>query len=191
MSIEYSGFNDEAGDVLRMAGQLAQDDGQEFISSLYILRALLKHKRNQACRVLVQMGHTEQTILPALVVSTTDTPETATSLMPWPKKVIDLAVQTAREWKDVRAGTEHLLMGLLAEGDCLAAIKLKGLLVTAERAKVIIFELRKNPTPTASPAATDQEFRENLWHILEDLQATFENMGAILKDLAASLEPKQ
>lgn len=45
-----------------------------------------------------------------------------------------------------------------------------------------------SPNPPTSPALTDQEFRENLGHILADLEAAYENFGAILQDLREALQ---
>jgi len=56
-----------------------------------------------------------------------------TGLAPRAKYVIDLAVDEARRWNHNYVGTEHLLFGLVREGEGIAARTLKAMGASQER----------------------------------------------------------
>ncbi len=168
MTIDYGGFNKEAGDVLRLANQLARDAKQEYITSLCLLEAVLKHPENQARRVLAQMGHTPESILPTLAIPTATDSEDEDCA----KRIITGAQKNA--------GTEDILLRML-NIDCLAGKKLNGLLINAERVKTIIFTLRTNPTP-ASSADIAQTLGEELAYIQAHICTATQNLLGLFED---------
>ena len=72
------------------------------------------------------------------------------TLTPRAKRVIDLAYDEARNLNNNYIGTEHLLLGLIREGDGLAGRVLAKLGVELERARREVMALQDNETQTKS-----------------------------------------
>src|SRR5205823_2445433 len=81
-------------------------------------------------------------------------------LTPRTKKVIELAVDEARRMGHHYIGTEHLLLGLIREGEGIAAGVLESLGVNLERARGTVMQtlasrgaMTEEAAPSASPPA--------------------------------------
>src|SRR6185436_7818307 len=72
------------------------------------------------------------------------------TLTPRAKRVIDLAYDEARNLNNNYIGTEHLLLGLIREGDGLAGRVLAKLGVELEKARREVMALQDNETQTKS-----------------------------------------
>jgi ATP-dependent Clp protease ATP-binding subunit ClpC len=72
------------------------------------------------------------------------------TLTPRAKRVIDLAYDEARNLNNNYIGTEHLLLGLIREGDGLAGRVLAKLGVELEKARREVMTLQDNETQTKS-----------------------------------------
>src|SRR6185436_16619218 len=70
------------------------------------------------------------------------------TLTPRAKRVIDLAYDEARNLNNNYIGTEHLLLGLIREGDGLAGRVLAKLGVELERARREVMALQDNEAPS-------------------------------------------
>src|SRR5437773_1081971 len=68
-------------------------------------------------------------------------------LTPRAKRVIDLAYEEARQLNNNYIGTEHLLLGLIREGDGLAARVLGRLGVDLERCRRLVERIQEGTTP--------------------------------------------
>jgi ATP-dependent Clp protease ATP-binding subunit ClpC len=76
------------------------------------------------------------------------------SLTPRAKRVIDLAYDEARNLNNNYIGTEHLLLGLIREGDGLAGRVLAKLGVELERARREVMSLQDNESQTKSSGSS-------------------------------------
>ena len=80
------------------------------------------------------------------------------SLTPRAKKVIELAVEEARRLNHNYIGTEHLLLGLVREGEGIAAGVLESLGVNLEKVRAQVIQV-VNQSGAAAPAEGKQQSR--------------------------------
>ena len=80
------------------------------------------------------------------------------SLTPRAKKVIELAVEEARRLNHNYIGTEHLLLGLVREGEGIAAGVLESLGVNLEKVRAQVIQV-VNQSGTTAPAEGKQQSR--------------------------------
>lgn len=73
-------------------------------------------------------------------------------LTPRSKKALDLAYKEAQQLKNSYIGTEHILLGLIREGDGLAGRVLAGLGVTVERARREVVQWQGGTALPPAPA---------------------------------------
>ena len=125
--------------AMTLAHQEALRRGDDYIGTEHLLLGLLSEEEGIAARVLRSCGvELEQTrVAVDRIVGLRASPVTdkrALNLMPRMKKVLDLADQEAQRLRQRFTGTEHLLLGLLREGEGVAADILCGQGVTFGRA---------------------------------------------------------
>jgi hypothetical protein len=121
----YERFTDRARKVMQLANQEAQRFNHEYIGTEHILLGLIKEGSGVAANVLKNLDldlrkvrlEVEKTIWssPDRVIMG-KLPQT-----PRAKKVIEYALEQARDLKHNYVGTEHLLLGLLREEEGVAA----------------------------------------------------------------------
>lgn len=138
-------FTERSKKVLRLAREEAGRLNHEYIGTEHILLGLLAEGKGVAAAVLKNLaGSLERvrTAVEAVVQSGppgTELPERML-LTPRAKRTLDAAGETARQWGHNYVGTEHLLAGLLREGEGVAARVLAGLGLRPERVHQAIFE---------------------------------------------------
>jgi ATP-dependent Clp protease ATP-binding subunit ClpA len=115
----YETFTDRARKVMRLAHQEAQILSRDHIDTEHILLGLIKEASGVAAFVLKHFGFNllEVRLEVARVVEC-DTDEPRTGKLPQTplvKKVIEHAIEEARNLKHNYVGTEHLLLGLLRQ----------------------------------------------------------------------------
>ncbi|MBM3837873.1 MAG: hypothetical protein FJ398_07885 [Verrucomicrobia bacterium] len=135
--------------VLEMARKEAERFNHNFIGTEHVLLGLIKLGQGVAVNVLRQAGldlEKVRTEVEALVGTGPDQ-KTVGSIpyTPRVKKVLSLAAKEAKALHHTYVGTEHLLLGLLAEGDGVAARVLQNMGVdTDQTRKRILLELDPN-----------------------------------------------
>lgn len=119
----FDRFTEKAAEALNLAMKSAGDMGHNYIGSEHILLGLLKEGSGVAAKVLEKAGvgaDQIETIIEQLVGRGEPFEVSAQDLTPRGKRVIELAYLEARNMGHNYVGTEHLLMGLLREGDSVA-----------------------------------------------------------------------
>ncbi len=122
-------FTQRAQAALRLAQETSAQLGHGYVGSEHLLMGLLKEGQGVASKVLGQTGLDHQTVEAALTrLVGVGAPGGAPSqgLTPRCKKIIELAIAEANRLGHHYVGTEHLLMGLLREGDGVGARVLTG-----------------------------------------------------------------
>ncbi len=141
MASRFDKFSERARRVLTLAQEEAQRLNHNYIGTEHILLGLVKEEDGVAARVLVNMGVSLGKMRSAVeyVVGPGERPAaSATGLTARAKRVIELAIDEARQLGHAYIGTEHLLLGLLREGDGVAAGVLDSFNITLERARAEI-----------------------------------------------------
>ena len=122
-------FTLRAQAALRLAQEASVQLGHGYVGSEHLLLGLLKEGQGVASKVLKQAGlenETIQTAIARLVGVGAPGGLPSQGLTPRCKKIIELAISESNRLGHHYVGTEHLLMGLLREGDGVAARILTG-----------------------------------------------------------------
>mgnify|MGYP006091517927 FL=1 len=135
MPSRFEKFSERARKVLALAQEEAQRFNHSYIGTEHILLGLSRESEGIASRVLDTLGIDGKRIRSAVefIVGQGDHPDREDiGLTDRAKKVIELAVDEARKLNHHYIGTEHILVGILREGDGVAAGVLENLGATLE-----------------------------------------------------------
>ncbi len=148
----FDRFTNRARQVIIIARKEADRFNHNYIGTEHLLLGLIKLGQGVAVNVLRKMGLDFETIRLEVEKAVGSGPETKMigeiPLTSRAKKVIELAVEEARNLNHSYIGTEHLLLGLLREGEGVAARILKNLDIDIEQARSeILNELESGFTP--------------------------------------------
>ncbi len=130
-------FTGKADEALKRAAIIAKEFGHGYVGTEHILIGLLDAKDNVAASVLNNHGVeqskleelVEQLIVPESTVNVVD-PETYT---PRAKRVLLGASKEAVRFKSKLIGTEHILIAIIKEYDCVASRLLNGIGVNIQK----------------------------------------------------------
>ncbi len=139
MSSRFEKFSERARRVLSLAQEEAIRFIHNYIGTEHVLLGLVRESEGVAARVLGNLGIDLTKIRSAVefIIGRGERPVSGENigLTPRAKKVIELAVDEARRMSHHYIGTEHLLIGLLREGEGVAAGVLESLGVTLDKVR--------------------------------------------------------
>ena len=134
----FDQFTDRARKVLVLAQEEARGLGHDYIGTEHLLLGLVHEGEGVAAKVLSNLGVELAKVRSAveLIIGRGDH-EVAGEicLTPRVKKVLELAVDEARRLGHDFIGTEHLLLGLIREGEGVAARVLESLGANLEKVR--------------------------------------------------------
>ncbi len=132
-------FTPRAQQVLALARKEADRFHHNYVGTEHILLGLIKLGQGVAVSVLQKMGLDLETVRAAVEKQVGTGQETKTTgsipYTPRVKKVLALAGKEAKALNHSYVGTEHILLGLLREGEGVAARVLKSLDIDIERTR--------------------------------------------------------
>ncbi len=146
-------FTERARKVVFYAQEEAQKFGEGYVSTEHLLLGLVRESDSVAARVLEKLGVSLNRIRSEVekqLPRGDARPSQDMTLTPRAKRVIDLAYDEARNLNNNYIGTEHLLLGLIREGDGLAGRVLSKLGVELEKARREVMALQDTETQTKS-----------------------------------------
>ena len=152
-SDRFDKFTERAKKVLVLAQSEAKRFNHNYIGTEHQLLGLVAEGEGIAAKVLLNLNVTLEQVRSAVeyVIGRGDRMVLGDiSLTPRAKKVIELAIQEARELNHNYIGTEHLLLGLIREGEGIAAGVLISLGVDMERARGQVLDVIAQSAPTAT-----------------------------------------
>src|ERR1700680_702278 len=131
----------------------------KFIGTEHLLLGLIHEGEGVAAKALEQLGisleavreKVEETIGPAGSSTTGSPPFT-----PRAKKVLELSLREALQLGHNYIGTEHMLLGLIREGECVAAQILPRLGVGLEHARETVLALLPGATDETTPVSWEE-----------------------------------
>tara|TARA_B100000686_G_scaffold99240_1_gene106340 strand:- start:301 stop:2826 length:2526 start_codon:yes stop_codon:yes gene_type:complete len=138
MASRFEKFSERARRVLSLAQEEAQHFNHNYIGTEHVLLGLVREPEGVGTRVLISMDIDLSKVRSAVefIIGRGEKPTTGdVGLTPRAKKVIELAVDEARQMSHQYIGTEHLLIGLLREGEGVAAGVLESLGVSLEKSR--------------------------------------------------------
>ena len=151
--IEPGNFTPRAQQVLALARKEADRFNHNFVGPEHILLGLIALDKGIAVNVLRTFGLDLTKVRAAIEKAVGIGPSQKIigniPYTPRVKKVLALAFKEARKLNHTYVGTEHILLGLLAEGDGVAARILKDSGVNTEKTRLeILKELDPNSPPS-------------------------------------------
>ena len=116
-------FTNRANKAIEIANDMALELGHSYIGTEHILYGLAKEGNGIASKVLENQNVTSDDILNKIeeLIGRDETIENIVDFTPRTKRVVESAFIEARKLGYNFIGTEHLLIGILREGDCVAA----------------------------------------------------------------------
>src|SRR6516164_1236938 len=141
----YERFTDRARKVMQLANQEAQRFNHEYVGTEHVLLGLIKEGSGVAATVLRNMDVDLRKIRNEIEKIVQAGPEMVTMgklpQTPRAKKVIEYAIEEARNLNHNYVGTEHLLLGLLREQEGVAAQVLMNLNLKLEEVREEVLNL--------------------------------------------------
>ncbi len=131
-------FTERARKVLSLAQEEAQRFQHDYIGTEHLLLGLVREGEGVAAKVLSNLGVELKEVrnaVEAMIGRGDPIVLGELGLTPRAKKVIELAVDEARRLNHHYIGTEHLLLGLMREGESIAAEALQSLGVNLEKVR--------------------------------------------------------
>jgi len=155
MADRFDKFTERARRVLTLAQEEAQRFNHNYIGTEHLLLGLVREGDGVAAKVLNNLG-VELSKVRSAVEFIIGRGEKSVSgeigLTPRAKKVIELAVEEARRMNHSYIGTEHLLLGLVREGEGIAFGVLESLGVSLERVRTETARILSQSTPQSAAA---------------------------------------
>ena len=155
MADRFDKFTERARRVLTLAQEEAHRFNHNYIGTEHILLGLVREGDGVAAKVLANLGVELNKVRSAVefIIGRGDrTVLGEIGLTPRAKKVIELAVDEARRLNHSYIGTEHLLLGLVREGEGIAAGVLESLGVSLERVRAETTRILSQSAPQAASA---------------------------------------
>src|SRR5438034_5911481 len=148
-------FTERARRVVFFAQEEAARLGENYVGTEHLLLGLVRENDSVAARILdrlgVPLGRIRSDIERQVTRGHGNLGQDM-QLTPRAKRVIDLAYEEARQLNKNYIGTEHLLLGLIREGDGLAARVLVKLGADLERARREVYAMQEDVNqPAAAP----------------------------------------
>ncbi|HEX8600307.1 MAG TPA: Clp protease N-terminal domain-containing protein [Chloroflexia bacterium] len=149
----FDKFTERARKVLQLAQEEAQRFNHNYIGTEHILLGLVREGDGVAARVLNNLGielHKVRSAVEFIIGRGDRMVMGEIGLTPRAKRVIELAVDEARRLNHHYIGTEHLLLGVVREGEGIAAGVLESLGVSLEKVRAQVIEVLKGSSGHSS-----------------------------------------
>jgi ATP-dependent Clp protease ATP-binding subunit ClpC len=156
MADRFDKFTERARRVLTLAQEEAQRFNHNYIGTEHLLLGLVREGDGVAAKVLANLGVELNKVRSAVefIIGRGDRAVLGEiGLTPRAKKVIELAVDEARRLNHHYIGTEHLLLGLVREGEGIAAGVLESLGVNLERVRAETTRILSQSMPQGAQGA--------------------------------------
>ncbi len=157
MSDKLDRFTKRARRVLTLAQEEALRLNHNYIGTEHLLLGLVREENGVAVKVLRELGVEPSQVIRAVerTVGRGERPPFGKpTLAPRTKRVVELAVDEARLMGHHYIGTEHLLLGLVREGEGIAVNVLRGLGINLDRVRQ---QTARNILQTQSQAKEKQK----------------------------------
>ena len=177
-------FTERAKGILEDAMRFALDKGHDHVGTEHILLALLNVENCFAKKILEKLGIDNQAVIKELEswMEPAGSTELMISYTPRAKRALELAGEAAAAFKLHYVGSEHLLLGLLREGEGVAAQVLRRFNVTAEQVMKVIKAVYDNqPLTDGNYNAGDSDV-ETKSNVLEMLSEFGRNLNQLASD---------
>ena len=158
----YGRFTEKAEKAINLSQEGAVKLGHSYVGTEHLLLGLMREGTGVAARVLHGQGVTEDKIvkeIEELIGRGDSTGKSALDFTPRTKRVLELGFMEARRLGHNYIGTEHLLLGIMREGESVAVRILVDLGVDPQKLLNDIVKMLSEDSPTASgePRSTSSQ----------------------------------
>jgi ATP-dependent Clp protease ATP-binding subunit ClpC len=148
----FDKFTERARKALSLAQEEAQRFQHNYIGTEHLLLGLIREDEGVAAKVLLNLGVRLDGVrqdIETIIGRGNQAVVGSIGLTPRAKKVIELAVDEARRMQHHFIGTEHILLGLVREGEGIAAHTIESMGVSLARVREETLRVLKpeNPAP--------------------------------------------
>ncbi len=154
----FDRFTERARKVIILAKEEAKRFNHDYIGTEHILLGLIKEGESVAAAVLQNLGLSLETIRLEVEKLVQFGPSTIVSgdipFTPKAKKVIELAMDEARRLGHNYIGTEHLLLGLIKEGEGVASHVLMNVGLDLNKVRAEVIKLLGSSAPGGASGAS-------------------------------------
>ena len=150
-------FTNRAEKAIEMAQEIAAELGHNYVGTEHLLCGLVREGSGLAYKVITNQGVTEDKIIEMieeLIGRGEPLEELPEGFTPRTKRVFEISFMEAKRLNNNYIGTEHILLGIMKEGDTVAARIIMDLGVDiqkmfSELLKTLTEENAGNPNPNA------------------------------------------
>lgn len=201
----FSKFTEQARKVLISAMEEAAKLNHNYIGTEHLLLGMVRSEESLAGRALAELGvglSQVRTAVEYAIGKGDRSPYGQFSLTPRAKKVLALSVEESRRQYCHYIGTEHLLLGLVREGEGIAVGVLEKFGVSQDKVQKAIAELIRQAEQGAAQESADKivarireellptgTYKELLRRLLEDDSAIDRLIDRLRERLFPSSEP--
>ncbi len=149
----YGRFTEKAEKAINFSQESAVSLGHSYVGTEHLLLGLIREGTGVAARVLQGQGVTEDKIvkeIEELIGRGDNSGKSALDFTPRTKRVLELGLMEARRLGHNYIGTEHLLLGIMREGESVAVRILIDLGVDPQKLLNDILKMLTEDAPTAS-----------------------------------------
>ncbi|MFC0525683.1 ATP-dependent protease ATP-binding subunit ClpC [Pontibacillus salicampi] len=159
----FGRFTERAQKVLALAQEEAVRLGHNNIGTEHILLGLVREGEGIAAKALSALGLAADKIQEEVeqLIGSGDKVSQTIHYTPRAKKVIELSMDEARKLGHSYVGTEHILLGLIREGEGVAARVLNNLGVSLNKARQQVLQLLGSNESTANNSSGRQSANAN------------------------------
>ncbi len=153
----FDRFTERVRKVIQLAREEAMRFNHDYIGTEHLLLGLVKEGEGIAAAALANLGVDLKTLRLEVEKLVEQGPSTVSvgeiPFNPQAKKVLELAVEEARKFGHNYIGTEHLLLGLIKEGEGIAAHVLENMKIDVEKVQREVVRLLGGPTSKFSASS--------------------------------------
>jgi hypothetical protein len=174
----FERFTERAREVVTVAQEEARGLGHNYIGTEHILLGLLREGDGVAAEVLRERGITlagARAEVERIIGRGTAAPAGRIPFTPRSKKVLELSLREAKRLRHSYIGTEHILLGLLREGDGVAAEVLAGAGANLGRLRESVIQLVRFTGGSGEPSKE---------HVLGEVAAVFDDLERLRAEVA-------
>jgi ATP-dependent Clp protease ATP-binding subunit ClpC len=182
----FERFTDRARRVVVLAQEEARDLHHNYIGTEHILLGLIRESPGLAAQALSALGVTLDAArdrVEGIVSRGSEAPSGHIPFTPRAKKVLELSLREALNLGHHYIGTEHILLGLIAEGEGVASHVLADLGAPGPQLRDKVIELagaaQPEPEPAAAPGPRAQPAGPRGMEVLDRLDAIARRLDGI------------
>ena len=188
----FEKFTDKARKVMSLAQDEARGLGKMYVGTEHLLLALIKEGDGIAAQALKKLDVTyEETVTTIREISTEEAESPAGGHIPFTpraKRVLEDAYRETMTHGQTYIATEHLLLGIVAEGDGRAMTTLSRMGVTGDAVRNAVNALiEENDQTESSHAASDMGFGPQFMGVGASQHASSSDDGSMLEQYGRNL----